>query len=53
MEWVEIESCLKARSDGRGRDESSMGCDRVTEKRREKRERSEMMKGKLCAVQRD
>lgn len=38
MEWVEIESCLEARSDGWVRDGSSMGCDKVTEKRRERGE---------------
>lgn len=40
MERVEIESCLEARSDGRVGDGSSMGCDKVTEKSRERRERS-------------
>lgn len=51
MEWVEIESCLEARSDGRVGDGSSMGCDKV----RGGREESgvEMMNGKLYAIQRD
>lgn len=47
MEWVEIESCLEARSDGRVGDGSSVGCDKVSEKRKERRERSGNDKRKI------